>query len=604
MKKNKFFNNFFLKNSSFILLKNLYEHLSKRRKNQLNLLLLLNLLSGFSESISIGALFPFLGILLAPDKIDNILPTFITNFFPSENKEFIVVFVSLLFIMSSIFSSLIRLLSLWVNGRISAGIGTDFSYKAYSKILNSPYPRHLLMDSSKNLSTLTVHLNDTVYAINSFLRLITFAVISLAIIFFLFSFNFLSAFWATFLIMISYLFLVNITREKLISNSKKVANSTKNEISIFRESFAYIKDIILDYSQNRYLNKFKKIDNNMRKLQAQNVFLGMSPRYIMESIGVVFIASLALYLSLQSDNSALIIPTLGTIALGAQKLLPSIQQVYISWSVIKGFNSDMKNVLEILDLNDSKEFLGNSISINKKDNHIFRQSLRFENVSFSYSGSKDYVLKDFNFTIFKGERIGIVGSTGSGKSTLLDLILTLLTPTKGKIFVDNKDISTKKNIIRWRSGISHVPQSIFLLNDTISSNISLKDKNENVDYERLIEAAKKSQIFDLCQKLEKKFETQVGENGVNLSGGQRQRIGIARALYKKSNVIVFDEATSALDVNTEKRVMESIYQISKDITVILVTHRLSSLINCDRILKLEGGRLIKFDSPEKVLNDY
>ena len=602
MQKKYFINKLLKKNSSFILLINLYNHLSKRRKKQLNLLFLLNIITGLSESFSLGALYPFLGILLSPDKINDILPSFITNVLPNDNTEFVIIFVTLLFIISSIFSSFLRLFSLWVNGRFSASLGNDFGHKAFTKILKSPYQSHLIMDSNKNLATLTVHLNSTVIAIDQFLRLLTFAVISILIILFLFLFNFSAAFVATFVITLSYLLLINITKENLITNSDKIAKLTKNELGILRESFVYIKDIILDYSQKRYLSKYKKIDLSMRRMQAQNTFLGLSPRYILESLGIVFIASFALYLSLNSDQSFFIIPILGTIALGAQKLLPSMQQVYRAWALIKAYNSDIKNVLELLEIPDSLSFLPDS-NFNKKDYSIFGNSLRFENVSFSYKDGKDYVLKDLNFTIFKGEKIGIIGTTGSGKSTLLDLILSLLEPTKGKIYIDDIEIS-KNNIFKWRTNIAHVPQSIFLLDDTISANISLSDNKDRIDNLRLIDAARKSQILDLCNKLEKKFDTQVGENGINLSGGQRQRIGIARALYKNANVIIFDEATSALDIKTEKLVMDSIDQINRENTVIMVTHRLSSLTNFDRIIKLEEGKLVKFDSPNKILDGF
>lgn len=603
--KSKYFSNVISKKNSTIgLIKDLFHHLSNRRKRQLYLLLILNLLSGFSESISLGALFPFLAILLSPTTLGETLPGFLLNILPLDDTKFSLTIITLLFIFCSIISSILRLLSLWVNGRVSAAIGSDFGYISFKKILNSSYKKHLEMDSSKNLSTLSLQLNFTVIGINAFLKLITFSVISLAIILFLLFFDFSSAITASIFLTFSYFLLVKLTKRKLISNSKKVTESTKNEISILRESFAFVKQIILDNSQDKYTKDFLRIDIPMRRLQAQNIFLGVSPRYILESLGITFIACLALSFSLQSKESLLLIPTLGTIALGAQKLLPSLQQVYRCWSLIKAYSSDMKNVLEILNLSESNVRWLLTEKSNNIDKNFFKNSLKFKDVSFSYSKKSPLIIKDLNFIIHRGEKIGIVGKTGSGKSTLLDLILTLLLPSKGRIYIDDVEISKGDMIMHWRSLIAHVPQSIFLLNDSISNNICLPKMGEKKNYAKILDVAKKAQIFDFCEGLDRKFETQVGENGVKLSGGQRQRIGIARALYKNAKIIVFDEATSALDVNTEESVMDSISKISRDITVIIVTHRLSSLGSCDRVIKLKNGRLDKIGTSDEILQDY
>ena len=596
---------FFLRKSrSLFILNKLFNHLSFRRKKQLYLLLILNLIIAFAESISLGMLFPFLSILLDPLSQEYPLIIYIVRFFPLESSNVILVFITLSFITLIIISNGLRIAGLWSNGRMAAAIGSDFSHKCLKKILYSSYSEHLLMDSNKNLSTMTIHLNTTVIAINAFLKLITSAVISLAIIIFLFMFNFTAAFSAIFMLVISYGFIAKIVRKRLKNNSKFIANSTKSEISILKESFNFIKDLILDFSQPRYLSSFKSIDINMRRLQVENIFLGVSPRYIMEVMGFVFIASLALYLSFTLEQPQNSIPILGTIALGAQRLLPSLQQIYNSWSQIGYYNTDMLNVLSILE---TKQNITDESRIYNKvlnNSYTFKNNIRFENVYFSYSDDAHMVLNDLSFSINKGERVGIIGSTGSGKSTLLDLLLSILTPTKGNIFIDDVNLHSINQISNWRQIIAHVPQSIFLLNDSISTNISLEKVTSHDELSLINSSAEAANLIDYVNSLDNKLETYVGENGIKLSGGQRQRIGIARALFKNPQVLLLDEATSALDIHTEKKIIKSIAQLSRDITVIIVAHRLSTIKTCDRIFQLEGGKLVAIGTPDEILKSY
>ena len=215
------------------------------------------------------------------------------------------------------------------------------------------------------------------------------------------------------------------------------------------------------------------------------------------------------------------------------------------------------------------------------------------------------ILKGLNLVIKKGEKIGIVGPTGSGKSTLIDILLGLIEPNDGEILIDNINILDKNNshnINDWRSIISYVPQDIYLGDCTIKENICFGEKRENINIKNVISAAKKADIHSFINTLPNKYETFVGERGLRLSGGQRQRIGLARALYQKSQVVILDEATSSLDNETEKSVMNSIYKLGKEITIIMIAHRLTTLRDCDRIIKIKDGQILSFNKPDKDLN--
>ena len=223
----------------------------------------------------------------------------------------------------------------------------------------------------------------------------------------------------------------------------------------------------------------------------------------------------------------------------------------------------------------------------------FNNNLEIKNLSFKYSESGPWILKQLNLKIPKGSRVGFIGKTGSGKSTILDIVMGLLQPTTGGLFVDNKEIN-ETLIDSWQANISHVPQEIFLSDTTIAENIALSVPSDEINYEKIYESAKQAKISDTIEDLTDGYNTLIGERGIRLSGGQRQRIGIARAFYKRSNVIILDEATSALDHETETSVMKSIEKIN-DITVLMVTHRLTSLKFCNFILEItkDGVRTIK-----------
>ena len=220
----------------------------------------------------------------------------------------------------------------------------------------------------------------------------------------------------------------------------------------------------------------------------------------------------------------------------------------------------------------------------------FAKEIVLDNISFSYSADAQPILQDLSLTIPKGSRIGFIGETGSGKSTLLDIIMGLLQPTSGALKIDGDRIDSS-NLRAWQKHVAHVPQSIFLADGTIAENIAFGLPLDQIDEVRVRQAAEQAQIHDIIEKLPNGYQTIVGERGVRLSGGQRQRLGIARAIYKQADVIIFDEATSALDNETEKAVMEAIDQLSNELTILVIAHRLSTLKNCTQIIKLPDGQI-------------
>ena len=333
------------------------------------------------------------------------------------------------------------------------------------------------------------------------------------------------------------------------------------------------------------MRNFKEVVSPMRRSEANTTFISMFPRFTLDAFGLILISVLAYLMTLKSENYISIITTLGVFALGAQRLLPAMQQIYGSWSSMCGQIASVNKLLILLN--------EKSLSKNKREQVKplkFENSIKFKDINFNYIDSSQ-ILKDISFEITKGERVGILGKTGSGKSTLMDILMGLVKPYSGKVLIDDVILDFKnspESIHQWQAAIAHVPQQIYLSDTSIMENIAFCKPKNDIDFKKVYKAAKEAQILDFIESTKDKFETVVGERGINLSGGQLQRIGIARALYKGAKVLIFDEATSALDKVTEMNLMESINQLSRDLTIILITHRISSIQNFDKIIEIKN----------------
>jgi len=306
----------------------------------------------------------------------------------------------------------------------------------------------------------------------------------------------------------------------------------------------------------------------------------------MEALGMTLIAFLAYSLVSSSDGSDSFIPVLGAMALGAQRLIPSLQQIYGAWTGVSGHKDSLGAVLKLLDQPLDETMLKAFF----KPLEI-KKNISLDSVFFRYQDESPWLLEDFNLTITKGERIGVVGYTGSGKSTLIDIMMGLLSPSEGCIRVDGIPI-IKEKIFSLQKSIAHVPQSIFLADMTIAENIAFGVDEGLIDMHKVSYVCKQAQLLEFIKECKHGLNTQVGEQGVRLSGGQRQRIGIARALYKDAGILIFDEATSALDSSTETSIMNAINDLGDQLTIIIIAHRLSTIQKSDSIIVLDSGKIV------------
>ena len=380
-----------------------------------------------------------------------------------------------------------------------------------------------------------------------------------------------------------YLLIIFFLKDIINRNGQKTALLSAEIVREIQESVGGIRNVLMGATQDRLLNNFRDLDSELRRCQASNIAIQAYPRPVIEAMGILILIGISYIFTINNRLDFGVVPILGGYAFGIQKILPLLQQSYGAIASILGTTAMVSDVLGYLNLPIQSKYSDNS---NRRI--IFNNSIVFSNISFRYSHDMPWVLKNFNLTISKGDRIGIVGQTGQGKSTLLDLIMGLLNPTDGKIFVDQKIVSLDNQ--DWRNRIAHVPQSIYLADSTIAENIAFGVKLELIDYEKLALVSKQAKINDLIDSLPEGYNTRVGEVGIRLSGGQRQRIGIARALYRDATILIFDEGTSALDHLTGQLVMQSIYDLNSELTILIVSHRLSSLKQCSKIIDLSVGK--------------
>lgn len=566
-------------------LKLLWNYFSKKRKVQIYFLFFLLILNSIAELISIGAVIPFLSAITNPEILfEHKLMFNFNQFFQINSAEDLLFPITIMFIIAIIFSSSLRVMLLWLKTSICFKIGTEMSSDIYKKTLFQPYSVHVLRNTSEIISTISTKVSSvTSNVIISIINIAMSIIMTLMIMIALILVNPTIAIFSFLGFGLIYVIIIVITKNYVRENSKKISIESTKVIKALQEGLGGIRDVLIDGLQMTYSKEYEKSDTPFRKAHANLIILGDSPRYLIEGLGMILISLLAFYLSNNSDTFLSTIPTLGAFALGAQRILPVLQQAYGSWTNMNGAMNNLSDTLELLN-----QQVANYANKTKKIN--FRNSINIQNVYFKYDKNEDWVIKDLNFSISKGETIGVIGSTGCGKSTLLDIIMGLLYPVNGKLIVDKTEINSK-NYQNWVPNISHVPQSIFLSDTTISQNIALGIDESKINYNKLKISIEKAQLSDFIESLEFGYNTNVGERGVKLSGGQRQRIGIARAIYKEADLIIFDEATSALDSKTENKVMKSIEKLGDDLTIIIVAHRVSTLKSCDRIIELDNGQV-------------
>ena len=506
------------------------------------------------------------------------------NFITDISAIQVLIFFLIVFIIRSILTVFVS----YLRQKLIKDINDTLSHKIYSNYLNKDFLFFINSNSSTFLSRIILEIEKFAYRlIDGLFYLLTDFAIVLVVIFYLFYTHFLPA--AIFFLISFIFFGFFYTKYKRIYKElgEKKIFYDQEKIKGLQDSFYIIQSIKLENLENIFINKFKISTQKSSYSTFFYNFINDLPKNLVEMamliIFILIVCLLLYYFNLPKDE---ILSILGLFTFGMFRLLPSTNRVLHAINTIRFYRAStdiLKKELE--DLNDIKknQEIGENI-------FIFKDSIKLQNISFSYDNKID-ILKNVNLEIKKNKTIGIKGDSGVGKSTLLNIICYLLHPSEGKVLVDEKCIS--KIYKAYQKKIGYVPQKIYLIDDSIINNVTFGVTNAELDHNLFKEVIKKSNLEEFLHKLENKENTFIGERGAKLSGGQQQKIGIARALYKRPEIIIFDEATNSLDQNSENEILDTIRILKKENTIIIVSHNDSALRNCDEIFELKNKQIFK-----------
>jgi ABC-type multidrug transport system fused ATPase/permease subunit len=575
--------------------KELWFYLPSKRRKHFFFLIFLIFFGALTEFISIGLLIPLIAAISNPDIIfANKYSKYFVELIGVSNKNNFLVISFIVFALAAIFTGFVRVLLIKYTASLSYQIGSDLNLSVYKRILSQTFEEQAGEDKSLLINLIITKtklvVTGLIYPAITALSSITIASVILCLLIFI---NPLITILTAFVILLVYSTITFIFRLGMNNRSKLIAKNSSRIVLFLQESLGSIRDIILDNAHSNFYKKFSDIDIPLQKSEGEIIVIGQCPKYLIESFGMVLLAFIALILIKFSHDLNEVLITMAVIALSAQRLLPLAQNIYFSFSSIRSVSESLYDVLEVL-----KKPIHSFPNSHEMQNLSFNKSIILKNISYAYPKERNAVFKGITLRINQGDRIGIIGDSGCGKSTFLDLLMGLIQPTSGSIYVDGIKL-TKYNLQKWQKNISHVPQNIFLINESIKNNIIFLSEQDHINLDLLDKVCNIAQLKSFVGDSLNGINKIVGDRGEKLSGGQRQRIGLARAMYKNPTVFILDEATSALDGKTEQKIIQAIHNSFKQSTIIMVTHRMSTLKHCNKVFKLEGKKIVTIRTETK-----
>ena len=538
------------------------------------------------EMVGLGILIPALGLLLNPDigkEYPMLLPYL--EFIGNPTQMQLVLGGMLTLVLIYIIKTFYLIFLGWRQSKYTAELSSQLSQQLFLGYLRQPYTMHLQRNSAQLLNNIQSEVNLFNSVAQSAISLITEFSLIMSVALMLVLVEPFGALVVTSFLAVSALGFHRLTKNKLLIWGKNRVIHSERTNQHLLQGLGGVKDVKLMGLENYFSHEYAKHNIANTKLQIKVNTLALVPRPYLELLAVTGLAGLIGLMVVQERPMSVLLPTLGVFVAAAFRMIPSVNRIMSSMQAIRYANPVIdKLYIEFKMIREYQEKSDPTIDLN------FVDKIKIENLRYCYPNVSTFAIDGVSLTINKGETIGFIGASGSGKSTLMDIILGLLAPTSGSVLVDNNHIQT--NPRKWQDQIGYVPQSIYLTDDTLRNNVAFGIPRDKIDNSAVDYAIRAAQLDEFVEGLSEGLETFVGERGVRLSGGQRQRIGIARALYYDPQVLVLDEATSALDSDTETGVMESIRALHGTKTILIVAHRLSTLSNCDRLYRLENGKVI------------
>tara|TARA_Y100001968_G_scaffold184136_1_gene168687 strand:+ start:10526 stop:12361 length:1836 start_codon:yes stop_codon:yes gene_type:complete len=585
---------------TYHLLVRLLKTLPKRRRRSLLKLIPVAALTGLVDVVVVGIVSRLFTVFVGQP---NQPPLPFQNFIPEDPKTKVISLV-IIYIAMNWIASFSKLFLKAAQERLRVAIWRDLSELAQKKLLGQPYEFFLNKKKSDlsskiliNISRVSEFLVRPILQIASGLFVISF--ICLAVLFIAKS----VALYLIISLLIFYIFISLFVTPYIRYSSRQRIRLEKETNNILTESMRTIIDVHLTSSEPYFEKRYKLAGQNSFPYIWKAEVLPEFPRSLIEPFGITLIFTIGLlpYLMGKEDSSLIeIVPFLATIAVAALKLTPPLQDSFRALTSLRASMPDLEEILKLIEL-PSNRLTKRSLGVPSKEGIKPRSNIKLEKLSYKYPNSDDFTLQDISITIPVGARIAFVGETGSGKTTTANQLLCLLRPTEGHLLLDGVEV-TNSEVPAWQDCCAYVPQSITLLNSNIIENIAYGLDAELIDHERVWDALKAAQLGDLVSDMPMGLYTTIGDNGIRLSGGQRQRLALARAFYRKSQLLVLDEATSALDNRTEAEVMDAIEIIGRRCTIITIAHRLSTIERSDCIYEFKDGKINAFGNYQELLD--
>lgn len=574
--------------------------LSHHERKRAYLLLVMILLMAIIDMLGIASIMPFIAVITNPDLIEsnhilNFFYEFSSKFGVTTNQQFIFLFGIIVFLFL-LFSLTFKALTFYVQTRFTSMREYSLGKRLVEGYLHQPYSWFLYRHSAEIGKTV---LSESSKVINKGLTplfsLISQSAVAISIIILLILVDLKLTIIVGLTLVTAYLSIYKLTQKFISRIGKESVKVNEGRFTALSEAFNAAKEIKLGGLEQIYIRLFSDKAKILAKNTISLSIIGHMPRFTLEAITFGGMILVTLYLISQSGNFITVAPILALYAFAGYRLMPALQHIYNSVIQINFTAPALDSVYKDL------KSLQSYKKVNSQETLKLTTDIKLKDISYDYPNTTSTALKNINLRIEANSTVGLVGATGSGKTTAVDIILGLLEAQRGVLEVDGKEIN-KNNRRAWQRSIGYVPQQIFLSDNTVKANIAFGVDPKDIDLEAVERASRIANLHEfVTNDLSLQYKTLVGENGIRLSGGQRQRIGIARALYHKPQILILDEATSALDNLTEQAVMEAVHKLRKNITIIIIAHRLSTVKNCDNILLLEKGELKDQGTFEKLI---
>jgi ATP-binding cassette subfamily C protein len=584
------------------ILKTFFGLLTPRERRNLYLLFVAVLVMAGLEVVSVASIMPFLQVAADPASVhENVYLSWAYETFRFADTNSFLIALGLGALMALVVSNVFIVFTTWALYRYVWGRNHSLSRRLLRSYLYRPYEYFLTRNSSELGKNILEEVKEIIISmLTPALRGGAKAIVAIAIIGFLFFVDPVIALIVTVVLGLAYAGVYYAVRDRLDRIGTERVESNTKRYQFVTEAFGGIKEVKLRGKEDTFLNQYDDPSRRYAHAQARFGVIKRVPRYIIEAVAFGGIILIAVYLIAMQSEIRKVIPMLGLYAFAGFRLLPALQRAFkgiasahFNIVALEALHRDLQKHTETAPHVSSNDISSNGIRKESEVALALNNQLVMDGVSYTYPGAEETAIKDLSLKISAHTTVGFVGKTGSGKTTTIDLILGLLRPQHGIISVDGTPLQGNRIIRRWQQDIGYVPQKIYLSDDSVARNIAFGVPEEDIDIERVRNAAQRAHISDfITDDLPRRWKTVVGERGVKLSGGQRQRIGIARALYHEPSVLVFDEATSALDQSTEASVMEAIYGLEEDHTMLIIAHRLSTVKRADNIVMLANGKKV------------